>query len=32
MDLLLPLLAVSAALGVIGAWLAVSRALGRIHP
>lgn len=32
MDLLLPLLAASAALGVVGAWLAVSRALARIHP
>jgi len=31
-DLLLPLLGASAALGVVGAWLAVSRALARIHP
>lgn len=31
-QLLLPLLAASAALGVLGAWLAVARALARIHP
>jgi len=31
-DLLLPLLGASAGLGVLGAWLAVSRALARIHP